>query len=659
MTEIPASNSVKIPSMKSESTAGDRNSGGFRIQPPLQYHPPSKIVLADLNVDPPDSDGNDSVPIAAVSPACLSRVIADEICQDKLKKEVEITDTEGKQLKKLGKCRSRMGKLDCPPDCNGADAEADHNVQGVPSSREEKVSSLKTGLIHVARKMPKNAHAHFVLGLMYQRMGQPQKAILAYEKAEEILVLSEEAIDRPELLSLVQVHHAQCILLGTLEDCSSDKELDPEELENILAKLKEAVKSDVRQVSIWNALGIILLRTGRLQSAISVFSTLLDISPDDLDCLGNLGIACLRSGNLELSEKCFQDLLLKDQNHPTALINYAALILYKYGSEVAVSGAGANSLYGTSADQITAANVAKECLLAALKADSKAAHIWTNLANAYYLMSDHRSSAKCLEKAGKIEPNCLATRYAVGVHRIRDAERSQNPNEQLTWAGSEMASILREGDSTSIEPPVAWTGLAMVHRAQHEIVAGFEIEQNELVEVKEHAIYSLKQAIAEDPADPVQWHQLGLHNLCTQQFKTSQMYLKAAVARRKDCTYAWSNLGISLQLSEDSSQAEEVYKQALSLATSKQAHTIFSNLGNLYRQLKQYECAKAMYNKSLELQPGYAPALNNLGLVFVAQGKWEEAKDYFNKAIQVDPLLDAAKSNMIKASHMFNITSMS
>ncbi|KAK4375829.1 hypothetical protein RND71_006506 [Anisodus tanguticus] len=641
--------------MKSESPVVDTTSNTLKLQQPLQSQP-SKIILADLNVDPPDSDGNDSVPVAVVSPPCFSRV-TDEICQDKLKKDIEIGDTEGKQLKKLGKCRSRMGKLDSPPDCNGADAEADHNVQGVPSSREEKVSSLKTGLIHVARKMPKNAHAHFVLGLMYQRMGQPQKAILAYEKAEEILVRTEEEIDRPELLSLVQVHRAQCILLGTLEDCNSDEELGPEELENILAKVKEAVKSDVRQVSIWNALGIVLLRTGRLQSAISVFSTLLDISPDNLDCLGNLGIACLQSGNLELSEKCLQDLLLKDQNHPTALINYAALILYKYGSVVA--GAGANALHGTSADQVTAANVAKECLLAALKADSKAAHIWTNLANAYDLMGDHRSSAKCLEKAGKIEPNCLATRYAVGVHRIRDAERSQNPNEQLSWAGNEMASILREGDSTSIEPPIAWAGLAMVHRAQHEIVAGFEIEHNELVEVKEHAIYSLKQAIAEDPADAVQWHQLGLHSLCTQQFKTSQMYLKAAVARRTDCTYAWSNLGISLQLSEESSEAEEVYKQALSLATSKQAHTIFSNLGNLFRQLKQYECAKAMFNKSLELQPGYAPALNNLGLVFVAEGKWEDAKDYFDKAIQADPLLDAAKSNVIKASNMFKITSMS
>lgn len=169
------------------------------------------------------------------------------------------------------------------------------------------------------------------------------------------------------------------------------------------------------------------------------------------------------------------------------------------------------------------------------------------------------------------------------------------------------------------------------------------------------------------------------------------MYLKAAVARSKDCTYAWSNLGkcilhngihiffsplffpsfsyllkrnctlgIALQLSEESSPAEEVYIQALSLATSKQAHTIFSNLGNLYRQIKQYERAKAMFTKSLELQPGYAPALNNLGLVCVAEGKWEEAKNCFNKAIQADPLLDAAKSNMYKASSMFKMhTSMS
>ncbi|XP_022885353.1 uncharacterized protein LOC111401720 isoform X3 [Olea europaea var. sylvestris] len=551
--------------------------------------------------------------------------------------------------------------------------------------------------------MPKNVHAHFILGLMYQRMGQPQQAILAYEKAAEILLRSEEEIDRPELLSLVQIHHAQCILLESLENCTLDEELKPQELDEICLKLRESMKSDVRQASVWNTLGLILLKTGCLQGAISVFSSLLDIVPNNLDCLGNLGVTYLQSGNVELSEKCFQDLVLKEQNHPAALINYAAALLCRYGSVVAdlspsitvfmtafgrigaafrlisdatsfsiasgdcvilailwlkcsialsSAGAGANAEEGTSADQVAAANVAKECLLAAAKADPRAAHIWTNLANAYYLTGDHRTPGKCLEKAGKLEPNCLATRYAVGVHRIRDSERSQNPNGQLTWAGNEMASILREGDSILIEPPIAWAGLAMVHKAQHEIAAGFDIEQNELLEVKERATYSLKQAIGEDPDDAVQWHQFGLHCLSTQEFKTSQTFLKAAVARLKESVYGWSNLGISLQLSEESSQAEKVYKHALSLATSKQGHTIFSNLGNFYRQLRKFEFAKAMFAKSLELQPGYAPAYNNLGLVFVAEGRWAEAEFCFNKAIETDPLLDAAKSNMIKVATM-------
>ena len=62
----------------------------------------------------------------------------------------------------------------------------------------------------------------------------------------------------------------------------------------------------------------------------------------------------------------------------------------------------------------------------------------------------------------------------------------------------------------------------------------------------EKTVYILcPQAISEDPDDPVQWHQLGLHSLCTQNFKTSQTYLKAAVARDSECSYTWSNLGIS------------------------------------------------------------------------------------------------------------------
>ncbi|KAL9228410.1 hypothetical protein vseg_003996 [Gypsophila vaccaria] len=622
------------------------------------HKPPKLVVLADLNVDPPEFDDHHfhSDPFLPPPSFPLSFTVNDSSL-DKLpvivKESSDAVDGDSKRLNKIGKCRSKFGKVEDHLDC-GADVDGDQHSQGAPSSREEKVSSLKTGLIHVARKAPKNAHAHFLLGLMYQRLCQPQKAVLAYEKAAEILLRSDEEIDRPELLSLVQTHHAQCLLLENLSESTSDKELEEEELEEIISKLRESVISDIRQAPVWNTLGVILLKTGRLQSAVSVLSSLSTLAPDNLDCLGNLGLAQLQSGNLEAALRCFQDLILKDQGHPSALINYAAVILCKYGSAVAGAGASAGEP-GTESDSAVAINTAKECLLAAVTLDPKAAHIWANLANAYHIIGDYKSSSKCLEKAVKLEPNCMSTRYSVAVHRVKDAERSQNATEQLSWAGNEMASVLREADPLLIDPTIAWAGLAMVHQTQYEIASAFDTEQKELMEVEEHALCSLKQVIGEEPDDPVHWHQLGLHSLRAQQFKLAQNFLKAALSRFGDCSFAWSNLGISLQLAGETSLAEQVFKRALSLATSEQQHTIFSNLGNLYRQEKKFDSAKAMFTKALKLQPGYAPAYNNLGLVFVAEGLLDEAKYCFDKALLADPLLDAAKSNLLKVTSLSKI----
>lgn len=94
--------------------------------------------------------------------------------------------------------------------------------------------------------------------------------------------------------------------------------------------------------------------------------------------------------------------------------------------------------------------------------------------------------------------NCMSTRYAVAIHRTKDAEWYQDPSEQLSWAGNEMASVIRDGDAASVELPIAWAGLAMVHKAQHEISAAFDTEQNALTEVEEHADYSLKQVITKE-----------------------------------------------------------------------------------------------------------------------------------------------------------------
>ncbi|KAG2602725.1 probable UDP-N-acetylglucosamine--peptide N-acetylglucosaminyltransferase SPINDLY isoform X1 [Panicum virgatum] len=601
--------------------------------------PPRPVMLADLNFEPAESDGEDRPPTPRTNPAAAIAVPVAPAPAVAADSSTRSGNEEGGLAKNVTATKD-SDTVECE--------DADQHCQGVSAPREEKVSNLKAALVHVARKMPKNAHAHFMLGLMYQRLGQAQKAIASYEKSTEILLQDEEEVRRPDLLSSVRIHHAQCILQASMGD-SFDEELETSEVDEILVKLKSSVESDHRQAAVWNILGLVLLRGGQIQSAISVLSSLTAVAPDYLDSLANLGVAYIQSGDLELSAKCFQELLLKDQNHPAALVNYAALLLCKYGSLSA--GAGGNVSVGPYLHQKEALAVAKECLLAAVKADPKAASVWVNLANAYYMAGEHRNSKRCLEQAAKLEPNHMPARYAIAVHRIRDAVRSQCSDDQLLWAATEMATVLKEGDPSAVDAPIAWAGLAMAHRAQHEIAAAYDTEHINLNDAEERALYTLKQAIQEDPDDAVQWHQLGLYNICMTRFSRSVNFLKAALARSPDCSYAWSNLGIALQLSDDPS-SETVYKRAMVLSSTQQLHAIFSNLGILYRQHRNYEFARKMLLRSLELCPGYAPANNNLGLVFVAEGRWEDARSCFEKALQSDPLLDAAKSNLLKVLAM-------
>ncbi|PKA65703.1 T-complex protein 1 subunit epsilon [Apostasia shenzhenica] len=557
---------------------------------------PSKaVILADLNFDPLNSDGDDCtvVPAADSSARCchLSGIgivhSPTLINQSDIKESLHscgITDNMALQTSK-----QRM---------NDEPKQWKHVYGEV--HLENRIFS---GLIHVARKMPKNAHAHYILGLMYQRLGQPQKAVAAFEKASEIVQKDDDEIRRPNLLSLIQIHHAQCILQANSGD-SSDKELDSGELEEIISRLKDSMNSDAKQPTIWNTLGLILLRTGRPQWKYGTFSKMLS----ELD---------------------------PERPKPSC-----------------VFGPGAGAADGANQNIVEAATVARDCLLAAAKADPKFGPLWVNLAIAYSVIQDYAKAKRCLEKAAKLEPNQMSARYAIACQRVIDAERFQECNDQISWAQNEMASILKEGDPAMIDLPITWAGFAMAHGVEHEITSAYKTTKKDLAEVEDRALYTLKQAIEEDPNDVVQWHQFGLHNLRTLQFNASVRFLKAAVARCKECIYAWSNLGLALQLSDDLSSSEEVYKRALSLATAQQAHSILSNLGNLFLLQRRYDHAKATFAKSLEICPGYAVAHNNLGLVFAAESQWEDAKSCFEKALLLDPLLDAAKSNIVKAMAM-------
>ena len=93
-------------------------------------------------------------------------------------------------------------------------------------------------------------------------------------------------------------------LIDALEgECKKEKVYDQDK---ILLKLKESIQSDIRQAAVWNTLGLILLRTGRLQVRISH----LCLSQNYIFSLSNLKFVVLCRVLFQFCHPCWLLLLI-------------------------------------------------------------------------------------------------------------------------------------------------------------------------------------------------------------------------------------------------------------------------------------------------------------------------------------------------------------
>ncbi|MCO5601386.1 hypothetical protein L7F22_055506 [Adiantum nelumboides] len=395
-------------------------------------------------------------------------------------------------INKSDGCRNWSKVGDFRPKCRVMDScNDDENDHGASTTKGESIIGLKAGLIHAAHKMPKNAHAHFVLGLMYQRLEQPAKAASAFQKADDILKKSEAEFgqSRSQMLSIVQCHYAMTMLQTRVAgNAHLGTHLQSTEVEGWVKILKLAVERDPCYSLVWNTLGLVFFQIGQKEIAISIFKSLLYAIPNCLDAFANLGAVYLHRGSLANAARCLQFLLEKDSAYPGALLNYATLLLHQYGSSFAGIG-----VTGDGALQERTAETAQNCLIAALNLNPKAGHLWASLSASYSLLCDSFKSTKCLEQAYNLEPTRLSIRYAVAMQRVRESQINSAGSEGLSWAANEFASILRVGDSAAIQPHVASSGLAKVLRLQHEIIAPFEGDEMYLRESKARAYQILQQ----------------------------------------------------------------------------------------------------------------------------------------------------------------------
>jgi Flp pilus assembly protein TadD len=80
----------------------------------------------------------------------------------------------------------------------------------------------------------------------------------------------------------------------------------------------------------------------------------------------------------------------------------------------------------------------------------------------------------------------------------------------------------------------------------------------------------------------------------------------------------------------------------------KNADTLNSNLGILYRKMGEHTLAETSFLKAIECNPNNTYAHNNLSIIYYDRGEYESAKKYAERALELTP-------NMYQASGLLSI----
>ena len=164
----------------------------------------------------------------------------------------------------------------------------------------------------------------------------------------------------------------------------------------------------------------------------------------------------------------------------------------------------------------------------------------------------------------------------------------------------------------------------------------------------EQAASYFRQAVKDNPKSAEALYGLGSAYLQQQEASRARECFQQAL--QLDAGYpgtvpnTWNNLGILAARSGDVTAAIEDFQQALKIDPD---HSIaLQNLGNAYRQKKQWPEAEGAFQHALALNPEDAESNYGLGLVYAQQNDTGRAYSYLQKALAARPVYPEALNNL-------------
>ena len=164
----------------------------------------------------------------------------------------------------------------------------------------------------------------------------------------------------------------------------------------------------------------------------------------------------------------------------------------------------------------------------------------------------------------------------------------------------------------------------------------------------EQAEASFQHALADDPASAEALYGLGSVYLQQQKTAEARHSFEKAVGQRSGypgtLPNAWNNLGLLATREGNFGDAVRNFQEALRLSPD---HLVaLTNLGNAYRQQKQWENAKETLARAVAVDPQDPEANYSLGMVYAQLNDSDSAYDYLQKALKFRPAYPEALNNL-------------
>jgi tetratricopeptide (TPR) repeat protein len=172
------------------------------------------------------------------------------------------------------------------------------------------------------------------------------------------------------------------------------------------------------------------------------------------------------------------------------------------------------------------------------------------------------------------------------------------------------------------------------------------LEQQKRKEARECFQRAVRSA-ADYPATlPNAWNNLGI--LAAREGNTDEAigFFQKALEINPDHAVALQNLGNAYRQKKDWDTAKKTLEHAVAL-NPEDADADYG-LGMVYAQLNDTGRAYEYLQKALAARPAYPEALNNLGILYLRTGRAEEAKKSFGESIRVAPEFEQAYLNLAR-----------